>query len=368
MTKPSLAFPLWSLAAVAMVATVAAMTPIQRDFAAPAPAMAVTKPGSLSPQQWQPWRDRFMTADGRIVDDANKNISHSEGQGYGLLLAVLAQDRAAFARIWGFTRRELLLRDDGLAVWRWDPAANPHVADVNNASDGDILIAYALALAGESWNSPELTTAAQELAKAIGRVLVKRVGDRTLLMPAAKGFAADERQDGPVVNLSYWIFEALPVLARLAPDPDWAALADSGRELVLAARFGPARLPANWISLHSAAPAPARGFDPLFGYDAIRIPLYLVRAGLLDRSLLEPFAKSAGAAADAPAVVNLADGHAANALGDPGYRMIAATVACALDRKPIPVSLRTPAPTNYYPSTLHLLALATISQNYPECL
>jgi endo-1,4-beta-D-glucanase Y len=93
-----------------------------------------------------------------------------------------------------------------------------------------------------------------------------------------------------------------------------------------------------------------------------------VRAGLLDRPLLEPFARLGGAAADAPAVVNLVDGHAANALGDPGYRMIAATVACALDRKPIPVSLRTPAPTNYYPSTLHLLALATIAQNYPECL
>jgi hypothetical protein len=30
--------------------------------------------------------------------------------------------------------------------------------------------------------------------------------------------------------------------------------------------------------------------------------------------------------------------------------------------------LRTPTPTSYYPSTLHLLALSTIAQNYPECL
>ena len=96
MTRPRLAFPLWGLAIVAMVATVAAMMPVQHDFAAPAPTMV--KPGSLSPQQWQPWRDRFMTADGRIVDDANSNISHSEGQGYGLLLAALAQDRAALDR------------------------------------------------------------------------------------------------------------------------------------------------------------------------------------------------------------------------------------------------------------------------------
>jgi endoglucanase len=364
MTKPRLGFPFW--AAVAIVVAVAAVTLVQRDLAAP--VHATTKPGNLLPQQWQPWRDRFVTPEGRIMDDANNNISHSEGQGYGLLLAVLANDRAAFTRIWSFTKTQLLLRDDGLVVWRWDPAASPHVADVNNASDGDILIAYSLALAGERWDSPELTTAAQDLATAIGRVLVKRVDDRTVLMPAAKGFGPSERPDGPVVNLSYWIFEALPVLARLAPDTDWNALAHSGRDLVIASRFGPARLPANWISIHAAKPAPAHGFDPLFGYDAIRIPLYLVRAGLVDRSLLEPFAKLWGSPSDTPAVINLTHGHAAKELGDPGYRMIAAAVACALDHKPIPISLRTPAPTSYYPSTLHLLALSTVAQNYPGCL
>jgi endoglucanase len=366
MKKSTLASLLCGLIVVTIMVALATMASVERGLAAPAPTN--TKPGVLSPQQWRPWRDRFVTADGRVVDDANNNVSHSEGQGYGLLLAVLAQDRATFAKIWGFTKRELLLRDDGLAVWRWDPSASPHVTDVNNASDGDILIAYALVLAGENWNSPELKMAAQELATAIGHVLVKQTGDRTVLMPAAKGFASDERPDGPVINLSYWIFEAFPVLAPLAPDTDWAALTDSGRELILAARFGPARLPANWISLHSAVPAPALGFDQLFGYDAIRIPLYLVRAGLLDRALIGPFSRMSDPGADSPAVINLADGRAETALGDAGYRMIGAAVACALDHKPIPESLRTPTPTNYYPSTLHLLALATIAQNYPGCL
>lgn len=366
MTKPRPGLPVWRSAAVAIVAAVAAMTPIERGLAAPVPTAA--KPGVLSRQQWQPWRDRFVAADGRIVDDANNNISHSEGQGYGLLLAALALDRAAFTKIWSFTKTQQLLRDDGLVAWRWDPAASPHVGDANNASDGDILIAYALALAGEIWSSPELTAAAQDLARAIGRVLVKRVNDRMVLMPAAKGFGSDERPDGPVVNLSYWIFEALPVLSKLAPDTDWGALTDSGRDLVLASRFGPDRLPANWISIHAAGPAPALGFAPLFGYDAIRIPLYLVRAGLVDRSLLAPFAELWGSSSDAPAVINLADGHAATELNDPGYRMIVAAVACALDGKPIPVLLRAPSPTSYYPSTLHLLALSTIAENYPGCL
>jgi endoglucanase len=93
-----------------------------------------------------------------------------------------------------------------------------------------------------------------------------------------------------------------------------------------------------------------------------------VRAGLVDRALLAPFAELWGSSSGAPAVINLADGHAARELDEPGYRMIVAAVACALDREPVPVSLRTPAPTSYYPSTLHLLALSTIAQNYPGCL
>jgi endoglucanase len=353
-------------ALAALTALAVAVGPIGRDDAAPIRAPA--SPGALTPQQWAPWRDRFLAADGRVVDDANRNVSHSEGQGYGLLLAFMAGDKTAFARIWGFTQRELLLRDDGLAVWRWDPNSTPHVADVNNASDGDILIAYALALAGERWSAPELTKAARDLATSIGGELVKRAGNRTVLLPGAVGFAASDRPDGPVVNLSYWIFEALPVLARLAPETNWGALAASGRDLVLAARFGPDHLPANWISLRTAAPQPAQGFEPAFGYDAIRVPLYLVRAGMVDRPLLEPFAKLWAGSGGSPAVINLADGREADQLSDPGYRMIAAALACALDHKPIPAALRTPAPTTYYPSTLHLLALSTVAQNYPECL
>jgi endo-1,4-beta-D-glucanase Y len=364
MTKSRLACRAWGLAALAAVAP--ALTPVQRGFAAPIPASL--RPGSLTPQQWQPWRERFTTADGRVVDDVNNDISHSEGQGYGLLLAVLAQDRPTFARIWGFTRRELLLRDDGLAVWRWDPKSSPHVTETNNASDGDILIAYSLALAGEAWNVPEFTQASRDLATAIGHVLVTHVGDRTVLMPAARGFGAQDRPDGPVINLSYWIFEALPVLARLAPDSNWDGLADSGRDLVHAAQFGPARLPSNWISLQTDAPAPAAGFDRQFGYDAIRIPLYLLRAGIVDRSLLEPFVKLTASPTDVPGIINLVDGRTVSDLGDPGYRMMAAALACALDRKPIPAALKTSALTSYYPSTLGLLALSTVAQNYPECL
>ena len=46
--------------------------------------------------EWQIYASTFVTADGRIVDNANGNVSHSEGQGYGLLLAALADDFERF--------------------------------------------------------------------------------------------------------------------------------------------------------------------------------------------------------------------------------------------------------------------------------
>lgn len=364
MTKRRMSGRLRLFAAVAVVA--AALLPMREGRAASLGEPA--RPGTLAAERWQPWRDRFVTLDGRVIDTANKNISHSEGQGYGLLLAVLAQDRETFTRIWTFTHNELLLRDDGLAAWRWDPDSKPHVTDINNAADGDILIAYALALGGDLWKVSSWTNTARNMADAIGQRLLRRVGERTVLMPGVKGFGAQDRPDGPVVNLSYWVFEALPVLARLAPNADWQALAGSGRDLIRQARFGSAELPADWISLKAAKPAFADGFEPRFSYDAVRIPLYLLRAGINDRSLLGPFAKAWGDGTAAPPIVDLAGNKTTGSMDDPGYRMIGAMMACALDRKPVPAELRSPKLTAYYPATLYLLALAGIAQHYPECL
>ena len=33
--------------------------------------------------EWQAFKTRFVSADGRVIDTGNGNITHSEGQGYG---------------------------------------------------------------------------------------------------------------------------------------------------------------------------------------------------------------------------------------------------------------------------------------------
>ncbi|MGO4834850.1 glycosyl hydrolase family 8, partial [Rhizobiaceae sp. 2RAB30] len=198
-----------------LAATLAALITVGTAIAQPAGDAP-----SITAADWQAYRTKFLDPSGRIIDDANGEISHSEGQGYGMLLAYLAGNRADFDLIWSFTRTELLLRDDGLATWRWDPKSTPHVTDINNATDGDILIAYALALGGDTWKAPELSQAASDLIGAIRKTTIVEHEGRSLLLPGVSGFSATDRpDDGPVVNLSYWVYEAFPTFGRIDPDP-----------------------------------------------------------------------------------------------------------------------------------------------------
>jgi endo-1,4-beta-D-glucanase Y len=316
---------------------------------------------------WQAYKAKFIDAGGRVIDDGNHNISHSEGQGYGLLLAYLADQPADFDAIWSFTRTELLIRDDGLAAWHWDPSATPHVTDINNATDGDILIAYALTLAGRQWKRDDLTQQARTIAQSLlDKAIVEHEG-RALLLPGVTGFSADDRKDGPVVNPSYCVFEAFPVLNELVPSPKWQAVSDSCLALLKEMQFGPKQLPAEWVSLRDK-PAPASGFAPEFGYNSLRIPLYLLRGAIKDEALLTRLRTGMTDASGSITLVDLPTGTVKTTLNDPGYQFINHLMACVMEGTKIPEPARQFVPTLYYPSTLHMLGLALVAEKHPECL
>jgi len=265
--------------------------------AAPAVAGASATPAYL--ELWQTYRQRFIR-DGRVLDMDNGGISHSEGQGYGMLLAEAAGDRQTFDQLLAWTQTHLA-RADGLFAWRYAPCsagldraaiaaatgrpadsadATDCITDPNNASDGEILIAWALLKAGERWQSPDYTAAARRIATALQPLIVQR-HQHSLLLPGLQGFDHPQADgDGRVVvNLSYWIFPALDALARHFPDQGWQALADSGLALLRAARFGAHQLPPDWLEIDGPAASdmrPASGFEPVYGFNAVRIPLHLV--------------------------------------------------------------------------------------------
>lgn len=259
--------------------------------------------------QWALYRSRFVTDDGRVVDTGNQRVSHTEGQGFALLFAEAFGDRETFDRLWEWTRTHLQRPDSALFAWRWDPAdpKNP-VADPNNASDGDILIAWALARAGETWREPHYRDEARRIVTDIRARLLSAVARRLVLLPGRDGFVRDD--GSAILNPSYYVYPALPAFDRLVPSYEWDRLRQDGLGLLDKARFGKWRLPSDWVSLDpGGAVKPAPDFPPRFGFDAVRVPLYLIWAGLATPELLAAYLDFWGSFGDGPvaAWTDLAD-------------------------------------------------------------
>jgi endo-1,4-beta-D-glucanase Y len=335
----------------------------------PALAQAQEATPAVTPDaQWQTYRNRFISSEGRLIDDSAANVSHTEGQGYGMLLAAFADDRQAFASLWAWTQANLYIRGDGLAAWRWRPQDDPHVLDRNNATDGDILVTWALVEAGRRWRNPAYLEQAHKNALAIARRATYDSNHGRTLSPGVAGYGPSDADDGPVVNLSYWVFPAFDALGQVAPEVDWAAIRASGLTLIDEAKFGPRRLPSDWISLKNG-PRPAAKFATTFGYDAIRIPLYLAWDSRPEKSRLQAFDESwAGAHYEPPSVIDVVTGAATAPFAEDGYLAVAALVRCAVDGERFPENLRIVHLDRYYSATLHMLSLAAARQRLPQCL
>ncbi len=245
---------------------------------------------------WAAFRGRFLTPKGRIVDTGNRNVSHSEGQSYGLLAAVRADDAAAFSRILTWTLGNLRRRADELTSWRYQPESIPPVLDANNATDGDLMMAWALLEAGQRWRNPDMRRRSLAIARDILRLCTTRVGNRLLLLPGAFGF---QNRGRTVINPSYYVFPAIRALAQETGDPAWERIAEDGLTLLREAKFGRWNLPPDWVELtpeESFVSLP-QAWPPRFSFDAIRVPLYLVWGGYAG----EPAVRSALAFWFAPA-------------------------------------------------------------------
>jgi len=230
-------------------------------------------PGAAANTDWEHFLRRHVHADGRVIDDGAGGISHSEGQGIGMLLAVHFRDRDTFDRLWQWTRKNLMVRDDGLLAWRWSPPGG--VTDRNNATDGDIFVAWALMRAGARWGSRDYLDAGVSLAHTVREKLVRRTARGVALLPGVEGF---EQNGILVLNLSYWVFPAFAEFSRTERSPIWAELIQNGYRLLAEARFGRWGLPPDWLRQDAALSLPDDR-EARFGYDAVRIPLYLLWGG-----------------------------------------------------------------------------------------
>ena len=202
--------------------------------------------------------DGFMGADGRVTRHDEGGDTVSEGQAYAMLLAVATGDEKRFDVLWRWTR-EHMQRDDGLLAWRW---ADGRVVDPEPAADADLDAARALLLAARRFERPSYARSGRALGRAIRAHLT--AGDVLF----AGRWARAER----VVNPSYFSPRAYDALG-------WDDVA-AGSRRVLGALREP--LPPDWARVEGggAVPtgAPEEGGEPVYGFEAMRLPLRLAES------------------------------------------------------------------------------------------
>ena len=212
----------------------------------------------------------WVDADGRVVRRDQGDDTVSEGQAYGLLVAVAVGDEQRFDSIWRWTR-ENLVRDDGLLAWRWADGA---VVDDMPASDADVDAARALVLAGEAFDEPSYTRAGVDLgSEVLDRMTVSTDVGRVLLPgPWAAGA-------GPwSYNPSYASPAAFDLLGDASGDPRWAEL-ETGSRAVTTAVLDSTALPSDWAQVRqdgSVVPLPSADGSSgtvQYSYDAARLVL-----------------------------------------------------------------------------------------------
>ena len=303
---------------------------------------------AFSSEDWTQFKKTYIE-NGRVIDIGQNKISHTEGQGMALLLAVQNNDPDTFAQVWNWTKTHLQVRDDKLFAWSWSPEND--VNDMNNASDGDLFIAWALSRAYSKWNKPSYLFAAVQVSQSIRTKLLRKTSKGTVILPGVLGF---EKPEGIKLNLSYWVFPAINELSTLDPAPEWEELRLSGLQLIQEARFGKWQLPPDWLNLQNDAIAPSD--NDQFGYDAVRIPLYMIWGRQATSSSIKPFQNYWGSFsgnAPIPAWVNVNTGEVATYNASIGLESVAAlTIAYPnIDSTKLPSSNQ---PQDYYSYLLYL--------------
>ncbi len=262
-----------------------------------------------------------------------------------MLLAQAEGDRDAFGRMESWAARKLATRADALMAWRWLP--DEGVGEMTNATDGDLFRAWALWRATRQSGWSEFAGRAEPIVHDIAeRCLAKdpRTADEPLLVPAAN---SPRGPGGVLFNPSYIMPRALRELGMAFDRPELIRAADHG-ETVLAELTEGGLVP-DWTFVTEEGFRNPVEYSSRHGYDAIRVPLFLVWSGRASHPAVEQSAAlHARTEGEVPVVVER-DGRVLQRSGYSGYRALRALLTCA---EPPALS----DPESYYPATLGLLA------------
>lgn len=298
---------------------------------------------------WDAFKLKFVKNDGYVTDTGNKGIAHTEGLGVAMFFAQEAGDKAAFDLMTKFSTK--LLRPDGLHSWKWEPGKG--IVDPNNASDGDVYLAWALLRAGLRWKNDEYLNYARRTVAALEKQCVAISGGKKYLMPGVEGFI-EKFNSTPflVLNPSYWILPAFKEFRAIGTVSVWNELYTNALAMMQEASWSASGLPADWIVLKDPV-SPWQERPARFGYEAIRIPLFLVWDGAsLGRSIRAVAKIASGPKFPAWTALDLRE--VANYEAPLGFKSVGSLTSKAVYGLPIPKP--TVLDNDYYSSSLILLS------------
>lgn len=225
---------------------------------------------------WDEYKSRFIQDDGRVIDKKNGNITHSEAIGYTLYFAYKFNDHKTFDKVYDWYQHNLVKNRYGLISWKWGEDSDKRwgILDHNNATDGDIWIAYDLLLMAQKRGDDQLKAEALSLMGAIKEHLIIKYKEKLFLLPGKEGF---KKRDHLILNPSYYRFDIFEAFSTVDSAGPWRRLSRDGEWLLHNAVFSSLKLHSDWISIDENLTAkPAKTMS--FGYDAIRIPLNIMQS------------------------------------------------------------------------------------------
>ncbi|HUE25416.1 MAG TPA: glycosyl hydrolase family 8, partial [Solirubrobacteraceae bacterium] len=218
-------------------------------------SQALRMPASLNQQAYasaESFMSRYVGPDGRVIRRDQGGDTVSEGQAYGMLLAVALDNQARFKTIWGWTRSHLQ-QPSGLLASDW---SNGRVVSARPATDADLDAADALVLAGQRFGNSSYRDQGVAIARAILDHETTSAGSRPVLVAGPWA-----QTDPAVINPSYFSPRAYADLAGADHDPRWELLASSSRSIVSELTNAGRSLPPDWANARVVSARPATDAD-----------------------------------------------------------------------------------------------------------
>jgi endoglucanase len=250
-----------------------------------------TSLASTAPEwpDWKNFSDRFVQADGRVIDITFDRKSTSEGQSYGLFFALVANQRAQFDTLLKWTSDNLAHGQLGqkLPGWLWGLHEDGRwgLKDENSAADADLWIAYTLLEAGRLWQTPKYTVMGLQLLALIERHEIAQAGPAgPVLLPAPIGFKLEHGRLR--INPSYLPGFMFRYLATTDPQGPWQAVWD-GYMRMSPKIFSAGVAPDLFIVDSAGVVTPDSERNPSGSYDAIRVYLWAGMSGSSSQGMLK---------------------------------------------------------------------------------